>query len=67
MLVATRGTSSAMWARVRGDTARSVPSICATSGMTLLMVPPRMRPTVSTAGSNTEISRVMAVCRASTI
>ncbi len=38
--------------------------MCTSSGMTLPLVPPWMAPTVSTAGSMGEISRLTMVCRA---
>ncbi len=37
------------------------------SGITLNELPPWMDPTVTTAGSNGEVSRLTMVCRASTI
>ena len=49
----TRRMPSCTLARVDSLTARIVPSICAVSGMTLLVVPAVIRPTVTTAGSNT--------------
>ena len=53
--------------RVRSLTARMVPSMNAVSGMTLLVVPAVMRPTVTTDGSNTSMVRVTMVCSAWTI
>ena len=50
-----------------GDTVRIVPSSSAVSGMTLVAVPAAMRPTVTTAGSNTSTRRVTYVCSACTI
>ena len=44
-----------------------VPRISAVSGMTLFVVPAVMRPTVTTAGSNTSMLRVTIVCSACTI
>ena len=53
--------------RVFSLTARIVPSISAVSGIMLFVVPAVMRPTVTTAGSNTSTERVTISCSACTI
>ena len=63
----TFGISACTNARVRSDSVRTVPSSSAVSGMMLDVVPAVIRPTVSTAGSNTLNRRVTIVCSAPTI
>ena len=64
---ATRCKPSRSCWRVRADTARMVPWISATSGMTLKVVPAEMRPTVITPGSKASSVRVQKTWRACTI
>ena len=54
-------------ATARSDTARSVPRMCAVSGITLFVVPARIFVIVITTGSNVLIRRVTNVCSACTI
>ena len=54
-------------ARVRSDTARTVPINVAVGGMTLSVVPAVILDTVTTDGSNTSMRRVIIICNACTI
>ena len=63
----TRRISSCISARVGSDSVRSVPSMNAVSGITLLVVPATICAMVSTAGWWASTRRVRAVCSAPTI
>ena len=67
MPVASRLSSVATFSRWRGESVRIVPSNEADSGMMLSVVPARIRPIVTTAGSNTETLRVTMAWIAVTI
>src|ERR1700730_5329158 len=56
-----------MCVRVAGARVRTVPINVAISGMTLLVVPASILPTVTTPGSKTLTERVTNVCMAVTI
>ena len=64
---ATRRSSPCTCVRVRSETARMVPRISAVSGITFDVVPALMWATVTTAGSNTSMRRVIIVWMACTI